>query len=73
MHWQYFLPFLIDQSVAIEFVGGGGASGKLCRYDRDGIYLIIYQHPQFVTMNYMYSQIRNIVPFPSCHPIPTPY
>lgn len=74
MPWQLRLPYLINQAVGVSLVNGQGVSGILCRFDSEGIYLMEYLYrTQFATKHYRYGQIQDIIPFPSCFPVPTPF
>ena len=60
---------LVGHPVGISFTNGQGASGVLCGYDHHKIYVMEYlYHTQFATKQYPFSQIQDILPFPSCHP-----
>ena len=72
--WNIMLPYWINEPVGVALVNGEHTSGKLCRFDGRGIYLFEFVgQAQYTTRFYLYGQIQNMTPFPSCFPIPTPY
>jgi hypothetical protein len=74
MPWQYMLPYLINQNVGVSLANGQGVAGKLCSYDGTSIYLLEYLYQtQFALKHYLYSEIQNVTPYPSCNPIPVLY
>lgn len=59
---------LVGQPVGISLQNGQGASGVLCGYDPQQIYVMEYlYHTQFATKHYPLWQIQDILPFPNCH------
>ncbi len=71
---QWMLPMLINEHVGIALVNGESTTGKLCRFDSRGIYLMEYLYQtEYRVRRYLYGQIQNMTPYPSCHPIPVPY
>jgi hypothetical protein len=66
------LPYLND-FVGIDLVNGESVTGKFCRFDNRGIYLLQRSYQQFTTRFYLYDQIQSMSRFPTCYPIPTLY
>lgn len=74
MPWQATMQYLIKKPVGVSLVNGTGVSGILCTITHKEIYLLEYLYnTQFALKQYPLSQIRDVLPFPSCDNSPQPY